>query len=754
MIPILYDNAERRFVTNGICRLSDCASFTVTEERNGIYEAEFVYPITGQHYDEIQLRRVVYCTHDDSGVPQAFDIYAKSAPIDGLVTFYAHHISYRLADVVVAPFSASGCQAALTGLSENAINANGFSFWTDKETAGDFTLTAPDYARAILGGQENSILDVFGQGDYEFDMFTVKLHADRGTDSGVEIRYGKNLVDVTHEVDDSATYNAVVPYWLDPADGTVVMLPEKILVYSGATIRHTNLTDEDLEIIRTDGNEPIEVGYQIVDAKPLDLSSDFSEQPTEEELRTAAEAYLTNNKGWEIPQNITIDFVQLWQTEEYADVAPLQQVRLCDTVSVYYPALGLEAVKEKVIKTVYNVLLDRYDSIELGQLQTTLAQTVGGEVTSAILQEVPSTNDLQRAMDLIRGGLGGYVVINTNAAGQPEEILIMDTPDTATAVNVIRMNKNGIGFSQSGYSGPFNSAWTIDGEFFANWIKAGVLSDAAGQNYWNMQTGDLVTKTLKATDYVYVDGTASSYFKIPYRDSTGDTDYYLELSSSGLLIKVLNAFIRDVVIGAGGGTYQPSLAYVGGLEWVYSDGNKQWTTQILPYNLWISQETIGGGNTDASVHVTPGTFAVQAGNKEVYFNGSQLGVTGSFYVSGTKSRLVETETYGRRLLYSYETPTPLFGDIGEATIDEDGFCYVDIDDIFTETIAGEVEYQVFLQKEGHGDCWVAEKAERYFVIEGTPGLKVAWELKAKQRDYELTRLEDADLIEIEEGTEE
>ena len=116
-------------------------------------------------------------------------------------------------------------------------------------------------------------------------------------------------------------------------------------------------------------------------------------------------------------------------------------------------------------------------------------------------------------------------------------------------------------------------------------------------------------------------------------------------------------------------------------------------------------------------------------------------VVGTFTATGTKSRLVETDNYQDRLLYCYETPTPLFGDIGEATLDEDGICYVDIDDIFSETIASKVEYQVFLQKEGPGDCWVADKQPHFFIIRGTPGLKVAWELKAKQKGYETQRLE-------------
>ena len=128
-------------------------------------------------------------------------------------------------------------------------------------------------------------------------------------------------------------------------------------------------------------------------------------------------------------------------------------------------------------------------------------------------------------------------------------------------------------------------------------------------------------------------------------------------------------------------------------------------------------------------------------NAHVIFNTPIKANAGFRVTAGTKSKVVKTVNYSDRALYCYETPTPLFGDIGEAVLDEEGICYVNIDDIFSETIAEQVEYQVFLQKEGEGDCWIAEKQRRYFVIQGTPNLSVAWELKAKQRDFEAYRLE-------------
>ena len=119
-------------------------------------------------------------------------------------------------------------------------------------------------------------------------------------------------------------------------------------------------------------------------------------------------------------------------------------------------------------------------------------------------------------------------------------------------------------------------------------------------------------------------------------------------------------------------------------------------------------------------------------------------IFGDLSVKGTKNRRVETKKYSDRLLYCYEMPSPMFGDIGEGKIDDLGICYIYLDDIFTETINTGIEYQVFLQKEGAGDLWVDSKEPAFFIVKGTPGLKFSWEIKAKQRDFEYERLEDAE----------
>lgn len=364
MIPILFENSANTFTTNGLGRLADATRVIVTEERNGIYELEMDYPVTGSMFSQIQVGRIIVCTHDEEGDLQPFDIYEVSEPIDGIATFYAHHISYRLNEVVVAPFTATTCANAIAGLKTNSIGTNPFTFTTDKTVTADYAVTVPSTLRGLLGGQEGSLLDVYGTGEYKFDNFSVSLLTNRGSDTSVSIRYGKNLIEFENNLDHSEVYNAVAPYWLgseyDSGTGestpTLVTLPEQYI-----TANHTLPSGRTVII-------------------PLDLSSEFETQPTVSQLRTLATSRLNDSDGWLPSQNITVNFVQLWQTDEYASLAPLQKVKLCDTVLVSVPMYNVRDLRIKVIKVVWNALLDRYDEMELGTPSATFATIITGEV--------------------------------------------------------------------------------------------------------------------------------------------------------------------------------------------------------------------------------------------------------------------------------------------------------------------------------------------------------------------------------------
>ena len=449
MIPILYDSAETQFTSNGLGRLKDTISCIVTEERNGIYEVEFDYPITGDKYDQIKEGRMIAVTHDETGDIQPFIIYKRTAKIDGIVTFNAYHLSYKLSNIIAMPFTATGITDAIAQIVPNSLPTNPFAFWTDKVVSANFTNELPRSVRSLLGGERGSLLDVYGKGEYEFDKWTVRLYLNRGQDSGVTIRYGKNLSDVTQEIDASSYYNAVAPYWTSE-DETV-------------TLDHLVILDNVTE----------------VKAVPIDLTNSFENAPTPAELEDTARTRLQNSSGINVTENIKADFVQLWQTEEYKNYAPLQRVHLCDTVSVIYEALGI-STKKKVIRTEWNVLLDSYDEIELGDAQTTLADVIT-QITTEITSDLPTTsmmaNAIANATNKITGNKGGYVVLHSDANGTPYEFLVMDSPDINTAVNVWRWNLGGLGFSSTGYNGDFSSlALTMDGQINADFITVGTLS--------------------------------------------------------------------------------------------------------------------------------------------------------------------------------------------------------------------------------------------------------------------------------------
>lgn len=434
--------------------LRDAVRCTVTEERNGAFELEMVYPITGQHYSSLALRGLILAKPNPYGEAQYFRIYKISRPINGQVTVNAQHISYDLSGIPVGPFKALNATDALQQLKSHAAVSCDYTFWTDIHTVADFAVTVPGSLRSLLGGVEGSVLDVYG-GEYEWDNTTVKLHSQRGTDRGVTIRYGKNLTDLTQEESCAEVYTGVYPYWVD-SDGNVTQITDNPVV---------NVPDGQYDFVRV---------------LTLDVSQDIKAQPTAAQLRQAALDYISANKVGVPKVSLTLSFAQLEQTAEYADMALLERVCLCDTVHVQFAKLGVSA-DARCIKTVYDVLLERYDSVELGDARSSLANTVAdmGKTVQSTVNKTRS--DLERAIDratqLITGNLGGYVVLHSSTgADEPDEILVMDKPEIAKATKVWRWNLAGWGYSSSGYGGPYRLAATMDGAINADFITTGSLS--------------------------------------------------------------------------------------------------------------------------------------------------------------------------------------------------------------------------------------------------------------------------------------
>lgn len=353
MIPILYEKTEAAFASNGICRLQDCISCVVTEERNGIYELDFEYPVTGRNFSQIIPGRIIAAEHDDSGDVQPFDIVGYSKPISGVVTFHAVHISYRQTQMVANGSNIQSLSDAFTMLG-NAEPENPFEYDTDI-TGSAFMASAdgiPKSVRQFLGGVEGSILDTWG-GEYEFDRFAVHLWEARGQRRNVTIRYGLNLTDYNEDADYSQTYTSAVPFWSgdDGAGGTVTVIGSRV--------------DSGLDSY-SGRNE----------CAALDLTDKFETKPTAAQLQNLALAQMQNRDTNLPDRTISVNFVNLRDTDEYANFAPLERCGLCDTVNVVLPRYGINQTF-KIVKTVWDVLGERYNELELGTLSTSLADALG-----------------------------------------------------------------------------------------------------------------------------------------------------------------------------------------------------------------------------------------------------------------------------------------------------------------------------------------------------------------------------------------
>ena len=465
MIPILFAPTATNFTTNGIGRLSDAISCTVHEARNGEFELEMEYPVDGAHYADIVHSAIIVAKPSARRSNQAFRVYKITKPMRGTVTVLAQHISYQLSFIPVSPFSAQNLANALSGFKSNAAEDCPFTLTADFTSDSSYAVPIPTSIRAYLGGQRGSILDVYG-GEWEWNNYDCILHKSRGQDNGYTIRYGKNLIDLKQEQSIETTYTGIYPYW--SSEETMVTLPEKVVHAETAK------------------------NYPFQRTLVKDFSDQFDNAPTDNALRALTQAYIRRN-GIGVPVvNLSLDFVNLADTSEYRELLATANLDLCDIVTVQFEKLGVN-VKSKVIDIKYDVLKERYASIEVGDRRSTLATTIEDQLeaitTLATTADVARTVD--RATGVLNAGRRGHVIINRNAEGWANEILFLDNENLAEAVNVLRINMNGIGFSSTGYQGPYYQAWTNDGTLSLGGVNNAyghlIINDADGKEigHWN-----------------------------------------------------------------------------------------------------------------------------------------------------------------------------------------------------------------------------------------------------------------------------
>ena len=403
MIPILYEKTETAFVSNGLGRLRDCTECVVVEERNGVYECSFSLPMTSEDFEQVQIGRIIGVTHDDTGDVQPFDIVSYDRPIEGVVTFHAVHISYRQSYMTVAGTNINSLADAFT-LFASAEPENPFTYITDKTNTGYLASAdgIPKTVRSMLGGTEGSILDAYG-GEYEWDKFAVYLHEARGQFRNFSIRYGVNMVDYEEDLDISGSYSSCVPYWTD-----------------GEKLVKGDRVDSGQSTITGRG-----------ECVPLDLSEKYENKPTKAQIEALALS-LMKSKNTNLPaQNIKVSFIRLQDMPEYSNLQNLMTCNLCDTIEVIFPDYNSSGTF-KIVKTEWNVLRDRYDEMELGELSMSLSEALGISSDSSA-----TIGDPEFIVETVP------VASGTISAATAENFTVSVSKTGYTAIGIVGVQKSG-----------------------------------------------------------------------------------------------------------------------------------------------------------------------------------------------------------------------------------------------------------------------------------------------------------------------
>ena len=372
MIPILFEAEVTTFTTNGIGRLIDAKTCKVTEEENGEYELKLTYPLNGKYFNEIQNERLIVAIPFKNGDPQAFRIYSITDDLDGNIEVLANHISYDANFIPVSGFTATGIANTIANLNAHSLITNPFTITSDiVNTTSVYSCATPRSLRACLGGEKGSMLDVFsgsGSGQYEWNNFNIKLWKRRGSNKGFTIRYAKNLSEYDRERNSEEVITGCIAYFYD----------------------EENLTNPLITSWDDDNNTPIIYNslhgvYPIDKVATVDASGDFDETPIIDELNTYAQTYAESANT--LKETIDVEFY-----ESNPDV------NLCDTVTVKYAyvykgsTVSVINYQTTIIKTVWNVLLDRYDSITVGNPRSTLGDTLNDKIVEASDAAVASVN--------------------------------------------------------------------------------------------------------------------------------------------------------------------------------------------------------------------------------------------------------------------------------------------------------------------------------------------------------------------------
>lgn len=373
MIPRIYDNSFTTYESNGLGLLVDTISCQVEEESNGDFELTLVYPSDGSFFYALKQDNLIKADASDSLKGQLFRIDTISKPLNGQVTVYAKHISFDLAknslneDINERNIN---CENAGKHMLQKSDADSRFSIESNIEMLGNYSMDRKTDCLSAIAGTRGSLIDTFGNGPKLLrDNFTISVLNRRGKDDNTLIAYKKNITGFTLEEDYSEIINIIKPY---------------------ATVTDEEGNESSIYIDEIGVKSPRYIEGDIVKSRWIDFSDKFDEDetPTKEKLKNLAEKYFNDN-SCDLPKmTYKIEFQPLSQTEEYKEdgLAELEYIGMDDSVYIANSKYGIRD-QARVIKTTYNVLADKYISIELGDPKTTLGSIIKKSNNSTVTKD-------------------------------------------------------------------------------------------------------------------------------------------------------------------------------------------------------------------------------------------------------------------------------------------------------------------------------------------------------------------------------
>ncbi|EQB6336408.1 phage tail spike protein [Listeria monocytogenes] len=502
-VPLLYEANETEFLHSGICSLSETVRCEVHEVMNAEFELELEYPVNGLHAHELINGRYISAFVDTQRGYNPFEIdtVEKDLFADTFIV-KASHQTNQLRKKMVKEFKVDkvSCGMAMNRLKNALIEPTSIQFYSDIETLNSTWLRFKN-ALSCVGGVEGSILDTW-RGEIERTTNKISMLKKRGTDSGVSIAYRKNMTGLNINTDTLDMVNAIMPYAIKAVgdSDTVISLSENY-IYSPDFVA---------------GNE--------INAVEIDYSSDEN-VIDEKTLRSVAKNYFSSSVINEPILDLEISFQDLGQTEEYKMFQNMNRVFIGDTLSVFHDELNVQTTA-RMVEFTMDSLRGEYVNCTVGSVKSDLKSTMtAGMATKDEIEA--GDNRMQEYVDdltkQITGNQGGNLVIRPPE--KPAEMLIMDTDNISTAVNLWRFNQMGLGHSKTGYNGEYTIGLTQDGKIVADLIATGTLRaiDIKGVTI----TGSKVQADLFSAQFVPKDGDPS-----PLR-------YKLDLAGAGMIFQAI-----------------------------------------------------------------------------------------------------------------------------------------------------------------------------------------------------------------------